>query len=141
LFRKAIVMDIYEFFRGDRYAALSGVELIEARPGYARAAMAIGPHHLNAGGVVQGGAIFTLADLAFAAAINGYGNLAVSMQTGIWFHKTVNAGTLRAEAVEIRTGRSVGTVEVKVTDERDEPVATFVASAFRMDTQLPFAAE
>jgi acyl-CoA thioesterase len=90
---------------------------------------------------VQGGAIFTLADLAFAAAINGYGNLAVSMQTGIWFHKTVSAGTLRAEAVEIKTGRSVGTVEVKVTDEQNEPVATFVASAFRMDTPLPFAAE
>jgi hypothetical protein len=35
--------------------------------------------HLNAGGVCQGGALFTLADLAFAAVANSRGRLTLSL--------------------------------------------------------------
>ena len=52
----------------DRFASAAGVELLEIKEGYARARMLVQPKHLNGGGVCQGGAIFTLADLAFAAA-------------------------------------------------------------------------
>ena len=50
----------------DRFAAETGVELLDVREGCARARMLIEPRHLNGGGVCQGGALFTLADLAFA---------------------------------------------------------------------------
>ncbi len=132
-------MDIYEFFKNDRYAALSGVELLEAREGYARASMEVRDHHLNAGNSIQGGAVFTLADLAFAAAVNAYGNLAVSTQTSIYYHKGVNSGTIYAEAKVIKAGRSLADFEVIVTDEEGARVATFIASAFRRDIPLPFA--
>ena len=59
-----------EFFKADCFAMNAGVELIEVKPGYAKARMLVTPDHLNAGGVCQGGALFTLADLAFAAAAN-----------------------------------------------------------------------
>ncbi len=132
-------MDIYEFFRNDRYAALSGIELTEAREGYARARMEVRDCHLNAAGTVQGGALFTLADLAFAAAVNAYGRASVSLQTSIWFHKPATAGTvLHAEARDIRTGNTTGTYEVTITDHQGELIATFVASAFRKDIPLPF---
>jgi acyl-CoA thioesterase len=134
-------MDIYEFFKRDRYAAMAGVELLEAREGYARAAMPVTPKHLNAGRTVQGGAIFTLADLAFAAAVNAYGTMAVSLQTSIWYHKAISAGTLFAEAKEIKTGRTTATFDVTVTDGDGELIATFVATAFRKDVRLPFAAQ
>ena len=62
--------NIKQFFTGDRYAKLSGIELLSVSPGLAVAQMKIQPHHMNAVGSVQGGAIFTLADLAFAAASN-----------------------------------------------------------------------
>ena len=52
----------------DRFASAAGVELLEIKEGYARARMLVQPKHLNGGGVCQGGAVFTLADLAFAAA-------------------------------------------------------------------------
>ena len=132
-------MDVYEYFSNDRYATLTGIELVEAREGYARASMEIGERHLNSAGTVQGGAIFTLADLAFAAAVNAYGRAAVSIQTSIWFHKGVSEGTLVAEAREIKTGRNIATFNVEVTTGDGQSVATFVAAAFRKDAALPFA--
>ena len=60
--------DIRERFAGDRYAAHSGIIIEEAREGYARCSMVIQPYHLNALNSVQGGALFTLGDFAFAVA-------------------------------------------------------------------------
>lgn len=131
-------MDIKEFFKDDRYALHSGIELLEVRKGYARARMEIKNFHLNAGNVVQGGAIFTLADLAFAAAANAHGRLAVSVQTSVYFHKGVGEGALFAEAKEVKLGKNLGNYEVYITNEDDELIATFVSIAYRKDTILPF---
>jgi acyl-CoA thioesterase len=54
----------------------------EVRPaghGRAQAKMTLQPHHCNALGTVHGGAIFTLADFAFAAASNSHGTVAVAL--------------------------------------------------------------
>ena len=48
---------------------------MEVREGYSKARLEIKKEHLNAGNRTQGGAIFTLADLALAAAANSHGNL------------------------------------------------------------------
>jgi acyl-CoA thioesterase len=101
--------------------------------------MPIRDMHLNAGNVVQGGAIFTLADLAFAAAVNAYGNLAVSIETSIRYFKGVGSGTLFAEARIVHLHRKLATFEVTVTNEENELIALFTATAYRKDTSLPFA--
>ena len=63
-------MEIKDFLnKGDVFAARAGVQLTEVNEGYARAEMVVTEAHLNAGGVCQGGAIFTLADLAIAAVL------------------------------------------------------------------------
>ena len=49
-----------EILLHDRFAAEAGVELMEVREGYAKARMQVTEKHLNAGGVCQGGALFTL---------------------------------------------------------------------------------
>ena len=65
-----------EFFKKDLFAENAGVVLLEVREGYSKAKLEIKPEHLNAGARTQGGAIFTLADLALAAAANSHGTLA-----------------------------------------------------------------
>lgn len=78
-------MTAQEFFKNDRFATNAGVELIEIKEGYSKARLVITAEHLNAGGRTQGGAIFTLADLALAAAANSHGTLAFSLSSNITF--------------------------------------------------------
>ncbi|MDR0542960.1 MAG: PaaI family thioesterase [Dysgonamonadaceae bacterium] len=129
---------LQEFFKNDRYAVFSGIELLEVKPGWAKTKMEIRDMHLNAGNVVQGGAIFTLADLAFAASVNAYGNLAVSVETSIRYFKGVGSGTLFAESNILHFHKKLATFEVKVTNENSELVALFTATAYRKDIPLPF---
>lgn len=84
-------MDYVDFFKKDHFAMDAGIELKEAKPGYAVACVNVIEKHLNAGGVVQGGLLFTLADLAIAAAAN-VGLLAFSIQSDIRF---LSSGYLR----------------------------------------------
>lgn len=132
-------MTIKDFLKDDRFAAFSGVELLEVDPGYAKAKMEIHEMHLNAGNVVQGGAVFTLADLAFAAAVNAYGNLAMSIETSIRYFKSVSTGTLFAEAKALHIHKKLATFEVAVTNDSKELIALFTATAYRKDVALPFS--
>ena len=61
-----------DFFKDDRFAANAGITLLEIKPGYGKTMMVVTDKHLNAGNTTQGGAIFTLADLALAAAANSH---------------------------------------------------------------------
>ena len=95
-------MNIFDFLSNDRFALeQAGVELLEVGNGYARARMEIKPQHLNGGGVCQGGAIFTLADLAFAAATNSHAQLTLSITSNINFFRAESKGFLYAEAREV----------------------------------------
>ena len=94
-------MTAQEFFKNDRFATNAGVELIEIKEGYSKARLVITAEHLNAGGRTQGGAIFTLADLALAAAANSHGTLAFSLSSNITFLRSSGPGdVLYAEARE-----------------------------------------
>jgi len=132
-------MTVKEFFKGDRYAAHSGIELLTVEPGYAKARMEIREMHLNTVNVVQGGAIFTLADYAFAAAVNAYGNLAMSVETSIRYFKGAEKGVLFADAQIVHLHKRLATFEVRVTDERGELIALFTATAYRKDIPLLFS--
>ena len=57
---------IQKVFANDRFATDNGAVIEQVDEGYAKCWLEIQPHHLNAAGTVMGGAIFTLADFAFA---------------------------------------------------------------------------
>jgi acyl-CoA thioesterase len=130
---------ITEFFNGDRFAARNDIELIEAGRGCARARLTLHPHHWNTLGTVHGGAIFTLADFAFAAACNSHGTAAVALNVSITFMKAARAGSLWAEARELAINAKVGTYAVEVRDEEGDLVAEFQGLAYRKKDRLPFA--
>ena len=133
-----IVMTINEFFKGDKFAESAGVELLETGNGYAKARMEITPMHLNGGGVCQGGAIFTLADLAFAVATNSHAKLTLSVTSSINIFKSETKGFLYAEAREVNNHKRLSYCEVKVTNEAGALVATFNGTGYRKEIDLPF---
>jgi acyl-CoA thioesterase len=124
-------------FSRDRYAALTGIEIVEAGKGYCKARLKIEDKHLNAANVVQGGAVFTLADLAFAVASNSHGQLALAINVNISFLNSVSSGTLYATATELDEPKRLGAYDVMVTDELGKIIASFNGLVYRKSQSLP----
>ena len=98
-----------------------GIDIEEAREGYARISMLVRADMLNSHGIAHGGMIFALADTAFAYVCNGANHASVAAQASIVFLDKVHEGeTLIAEATELaREGRAgVTRVAVRTTDRR-----------------------
>lgn len=128
--------EILNFFKRDRFAEMAGIELLEVSAGKARAKMEIKNEHLNGVNTVHGGAIFTLADLAFAMAVNSHGTVAVAVNVNISYFKAVSSGTLYAEATEISLNPKLGSYTVKVTNENGDLIALFQGMAYRKKDQI-----
>ena len=128
---------VHRFFKNDRFAERTGIELLSVSSGHAKARMTLHPHHLNGYGTVQGGAIFTLADFAFAAASNSHGAVAVAINVSITFMKAGRAGTLWAEAKEISRNVKLGSYTVEVKDDAGDMVALFQGLAYRKSEKIP----
>ena len=116
------------FFAGDRFATENGAVIDEIGEHYAICSMELTPHHLNAAGRVMGGAVFMLADFAFAVASN-FGHPAdVTTTSQITFLRPSQAKMLYAKSQELRRGRTAVYYETSVTDDTGALIARVTAS-------------
>lgn len=128
---------IRDFFNSaDAFAAHNGMTIIEVREGYARAEMELQPFHLNGAHTVHGGALFTLADFAFAAASNSRGQLALSINSSISIHQGARTGRLVAEARELSTSPKLASFAVEVRDAAGTLLASFQGMVYRKSVPL-----
>jgi acyl-CoA thioesterase len=128
----ATMKELMQFFSAeDKFAHHAGIELVDAGLGWAKANMQIQPFHFNGARTVHGGAIFTLADFAFAVASNSHGTLAMGINTSVNFVKAATKGTLYAEAVEQAKGPKLASYSVMVTDDVGDVVAIFQGMVYR----------
>ncbi|MBO4315448.1 MAG: hotdog fold thioesterase [Prevotella sp.] len=123
----------------DRFAAINGVQLTEVREGYVRAEMTVTKNHLNAGGVCQGGALFTLGDLAFAALMNSRGKLTFGIDNTISFlHSAKEGDVLTAEGTETLNHHKIPYCEVKIINQEGQLICAMSGMAYRKDVPMPF---
>lgn len=116
------------FFAGDRFATENGAVIDEIGEHYAICSMEITPHHLNAAGRVMGGAVFMLADFAFAVASN-FGHPAdVTTTSQITFLRPSQGKMLYAKSQELRRGRTAVYYETSVTDDTGALIARVTVS-------------
>ena len=103
-----------------------GMEVLEARPGFARLRMRVRDDMLNGHGTGHGGFIFSLADTAFAYACNAANRATVGQHCSITYLQPAAAGDmLYATCEEMdRRGRS-GIYDVQVQNAAGEAVALF----------------
>lgn len=119
-----------KFFTADRYVALSGIEIDEVTDEYAQVRAKILPCHLNAGGAVQGGMLFTAADFAFAVLCNDKHPVTVTHSANISYIRAAKTESITARAVEItRTGHNC-VVEVTVKDAEGNIVCVCCMNGF-----------
>ncbi len=103
----------------DRFAAYLGAEIEAIEPGYSRVSLTVSEDMQNFHGMTHGGVIFSLGDIAFAAASNSHGQTAVALNVSISFLKATKAGDqLLAEAREQHLGGRTALYEITVTEQK-----------------------
>ena len=123
----------------DHFAAGCGARLVEIAPGSATAVLEVTAAHLNAGDVCQGGAIFTLADLVFAALVNQRKNITFAINSTIYYHVSARKGdTLRAQGRLACDHHRLPSVEVEVTNQDGLRIASFTGQAYTGRNPISF---
>ena len=117
----------------DAMSRALGISILEIRPGYARLKMTVRPDMSNSHSICHGGAIFTLADSAFAFACNSYNRSTVAAGCAIDFVTPARVGDeLIAEAIERALPGRLGLYDVAVTDQSGHPIAFFRGRSYRV---------
>ena len=122
----------------DRFAANAGCRLTEVDDQHAVAEMVVTAEHLNGGHVCQGGALFTLADLAIAALMNHSGQLTFGISNSMMFVSSAKEGdTLRAEAIQVMNHPKIPSVEVRVTNQNGQLICHVTGMGYRKAIPIP----
>ena len=132
-------MNIQELLnRTDRFAANAGCRITEVDAQHAVAEMTVTAQHLNGGNVCQGGALFTLADLAIAALMNYQGNLTFGINNSIMYVSSAKEGDkLRAEAISVADHHKIPAVEVRVINQNGQLICHVTGMGYRKAIPLP----
>ena len=121
------------FFKNDRFATeATGIIVLNAEKGFSRCMINVTPVHMNNDGFVQGGAIFTLADTAFAVAANMKSAHTVTLDSHINYLLPSRAKQLYAECECVRDGRTVCLYVVNVTDSDANKIAYATFTGYRV---------
>lgn len=120
------------YFSRDMFATGNGMSIDELDESHAVTSMTVGDRHKNAYGGVMGGAIFTLADFAFAALTNDCERVTVAQQVSINYLAAPKGDRLVATARYKKDGRSSCVVNVDVTDGTGRDIAQFVGTGFKL---------
>lgn len=134
-----ILKSLSESIKRESYAKKMGMRLIELKQGYAVIEMESREDMENIFGMMHGGAIFSLMDEAFQLSCNSYGNIALALNVNVTYHKSPDRkSTLRAVSEEVHRSGKTATYRIKVTDEKEDIIASCMALAYRKSEKLPF---
>ena len=126
------------YFAADRYAARAGIVIEAASEECVVCGMEITPEHMNASNLVQGGAIFTLADVAFGIHANlrracgEDASLTVGQSCDISYLRQPEGKRLIARSTRLSGGANISVYRIAVTDERGALVAEMRGNWFTL---------
>ncbi|NVJ69796.1 MAG: hydroxyphenylacetyl-CoA thioesterase PaaI [Alphaproteobacteria bacterium] len=116
-----------------------GIRMLDVGPGYAKLAMTVGKDMLNFYGTAHGGAVFSLADSAFALACNTFGFVTVASGCSIEFLRPGREGEELTAVCRLkdRAGKS-GVYHIEILNGDDDLVASFTGRAHQTSTPIDF---
>jgi len=125
-------------FQKDTYASLIGATMEAVEPGYCRVSIQVTESMLNFHGTTHGGIVFGIADIAFAAACNSHGQVAVALSMDIHYLNASKLGDhLVAEAKEVSRSASTALYDITVTERASQKViAKLQAMAYRKRQEI-----
>lgn len=117
------LIDIRTFIQKDPFARMLGAEIECIEPGFSKVSLTVTDEMVNFHGITHGGLIFTLGDIAFAAASNSHGKTALAMNVNINFLKASKVGDrLVAEAREQHAGGRTALYAITVYEKNSGEV-------------------
>jgi acyl-CoA thioesterase len=121
------------------YAKMFGIRVLELSSGHSVVSMEIKKEYNNIFEITHGGAVFSLLDVAFGAASNSFGTIAVALNINISYIKSAKEGdTLVAKADEIARSNKTASYFITVRNHSDETVAVAQTLAYLKKEKLPF---
>jgi acyl-CoA thioesterase len=119
--------------KDDYFRNLLGINVIDVKDGYSKMSLKVKKEHTNIAGFTHGGVIFSLADCAFAEAVNFGEKKAVAIQVSINYLRPTSEGDLlTAEATTISDTRTLALCNVIVRKEMKD-VAIFSGLAYKIN--------
>ena len=130
---------IFRQVEKEPFAKKFGLRLVDLDQGYSKVEMDFTPDMENLFGMAHGGALFALMDEAFETASNSHGTMAVALNMNVTYISPPSPGAkLVAEAKEFNRTNKTAVYDIKVSDERDNLIASCQALVYRMGKPLPF---
>ncbi len=120
----------------DRFAAHNGITIEDADYDYGKVSLNFEEHVKNSLDMLHGGAMFTLADMAFGIASNfdkEEEGMMISTNASISYMKSAKSGPITAEARLANGGRHLATYEVKIYDGQGTYIACAMITGYRLD--------
>lgn len=111
-----MIDELKRFFENDTFASSLGIEIIEAEDGKCRCRIEKREDLLNANGVIQGGALYTLGDFCFAVAAASTGKKAVTSMLTMSYLRPAVGRIIEAKATPVHLGRKLYNYDVELFD-------------------------
>ena len=124
--------DARRYFKDERFATENGMVIDELTKDSCTCSVVLQDYHRNALNGVMGGAIFTLADFAFAVSANHDHRPTVAQNVSISFLNSAKGTKLFAKTTRIKSGRTSAVWQVDVTDETGQHIALFTGTGFKL---------
>jgi acyl-CoA thioesterase len=129
--------EIIEKMRKDPFANYLGITIEDVKEGYAKVSMEVKENLLNFHGNTNGGAIFSLADVAFACASNSHNQAAVGITMAMHYMRASGTGDrLVAIAQEETKPNRLGLYRIEVLNEKKELIALAEGMVYRKKDKL-----
>jgi acyl-CoA thioesterase len=131
---------IFNAVENEPFAKAMEIRLVKLELGYSTVEMIYDPTHMN--NIYErahGGALFALIDEAFETASQTDGTIAVALNVNVTYVSTPEPGVrLRSEAKRISQTKKTASYDIRVTDAKDNLIATCSALAYRTGKPIPF---
>ena len=124
--------NVHKVFDRDRFAVGNGIEIVEYDINYAKVKMTVQDRHRNGMEQVMGGALFTMADYAFAIASNLGHGATVTLDSSISFLSTTRSDCIFAVARCVKDGRRSCVFDVEITDAGGKRLAVCRTTGMRV---------
>ncbi len=133
---------IFRQVEQEPFAIKFGLKLVDLDEGYSRVEMEFRPDLENMFGMAHGGALFALIDEAFETASNSHGTMAVALNMNVtYISPPSRGGRLIAEAREFNRTNKTAVYDIRLSDDKNNLIATCQALVYRLGKALPFLKE